>query len=148
MAHQNAMSKPVARFPWRAVMAPDRTTARTAVPNEPPSCWAILVTTLEWAICCLSRPRKATAITGIVTAPRPKPRMTRQSASSHAEVCGPARAKGTVEAATMRKPATATGRAPILSVSRPARPRESKAPTPCGTSMMPAVRGETPRTSW
>jgi len=26
------------------------------VPNEPPSCWAILVTTLEWAICCLSRP--------------------------------------------------------------------------------------------
>ena len=110
MAHQNAMSKPVARFPWCAVTAPERMTARTAVPNEPPTCCTVLVTTLEWAICCLSRPRKATAITGMVTAPRPKPRTTRQSASSHALVCGPARAKGTVAAATMAKPATATGR--------------------------------------
>ena len=44
-------------------------TARTAVPNEPPICWTVLVTALEWAICGLSRPRKATAITGMVTAP-------------------------------------------------------------------------------
>jgi hypothetical protein len=148
VAHQNAMPNPAARSPWRAATAPDKMTARTAVPNEPPICWTVLVTTLEWAICCLSRPRKATAITGMVTAPRPKPRMTSQSASSHAEVYGPARAKGTVEAATMKKPAAAIGRAPILSVSRPARPRESMAPTPCGTSMMPAVSGEAPRTSW
>lgn len=48
----------------------------------------------------------------------------------------------------MRKPATAMGRAPILSVSRPAGPRESTLPTPCGTSMMPAVSAEAPRTSW
>jgi hypothetical protein len=148
VAHQNAMSNPVARSPWRAVMAADKITARTAVPNEPPICWTVLVTTLEWAICCLSRPRKATAITGMVTAPRPKPRTSSHSASSHAEVSGPARAKGTVETATMRNPTTAMGRAPILSVSRPAGPRESTVPTPCGTSMMPAVSGETPRTSW
>lgn len=148
MAHQNAMSKPMARFPWRAVMAPDRTTARTAVPNEPPSCWAILVTTLEWAICSLPRPRNATVITEMVTAPRPRPRSTSHSASSHAFVCGPAKAKGIVAAATMTKPTTATGRAPILSVSRPARPRESSVPTPCGTSMSPAVSAEAPRTSW
>jgi hypothetical protein len=67
------MPNPAARSPWRAATAPDRMTARTAVPNEPPICWTVLVTTLEWAICCLSRPRKATAITGMVTAPRPQP---------------------------------------------------------------------------
>ena len=148
MAHQNATSNAAAALPCRAAMAPVRMTASTAVPNEPPSCCMVRVSTLEWAICCLSRPRKATAITGMVTAPSPKPRMTSQTASSQGLVCGPANANGMVAAATMAKPATAIGRAPILSVSRPARPRESRAPTPCGTSMSPAVSAETPRTSW
>ena len=62
----------------------------------------------------------------MVTAPRPKPRTTRQRASSQSFVCGPAKAKGTVAAATMAKPATATRRAPTVSVSRPARPRDSR----------------------
>src|SRR3984885_9062091 len=148
VAHQNASPNPVTRFPWCAVTALDRITARTAVPNEPPICCAVLVTTLEWAICSLPRPRNATVITEMVTAPRPRPRITSHSASSHAFVCDPAKPKGMVAAATMTKPTTAIGRAPILSVSRPARPRESSVPTPCGTSMSPAVSAEAPRTSW
>ena len=52
VAHQNAMWNEVARLPWCAAMPPERMTARTAVPNEPPICWTVRVTTLEWAICC------------------------------------------------------------------------------------------------
>jgi MFS family permease len=54
--HQNATWNASASVAGCAAMAPSRITARTAVPNEPPICCAVLVSTLECGICCLSRP--------------------------------------------------------------------------------------------
>ena len=42
-------------------------------------CWAVLVSTLAWAISALPSPRYATAMTGIVTVPRPTPRSSSQN---------------------------------------------------------------------
>jgi hypothetical protein len=74
--------------------------------------------------------------------------MTIQAASSHALVCGPARANGTVATATTTKPATAMAREPNRSMLLPATVRDKTLPTPCGTSMTPAASAVVPRTSW
>jgi hypothetical protein len=87
-------------------------------------------------------------MTGIVTAPRPKPRTTSQIASAHSLGCGPASANGMVAPVTTTKPSTAMIRGPTLSSSPPATVRDSTLPTPCGTSRIPAVSAVTPRTSW
>ena len=71
-----------------------------------------------------------------------------QRASSHELVCGPAKAKGTVAAATMRQPARTMRREPNLSMLLPATVRDKTAPMPCGTSVIPAVSAVVPRTSW
>ena len=76
------------------------------------------------------------------------PRTSSQSASSQLSVFGSAKQNGMVAAAMMANPTMATGRPPILSVSRPTRPRMSRAPMPWGMSMMPALSGVAPRASW
>ena len=86
-------------------------------------------------------------MTGIVTAPRPNPRMTIQRASSHSLVCTPAKANGTVAAVATMKPMTTMGRAPYLSMLLPATVRDKMLPMPCGTRMIPAARAVVPRTS-
>ncbi len=87
-------------------------------------------------------------MTGMVTQPRPNPRASIHAASDHSLVCGPARANGTVEAATTANPARAMTREPNRSMLLPATVRDSREPMPCGTSMTPAARAVVPRTSW
>ena len=69
-------------------------------------------------------------------------------ASSHELVCGPAKANGTVEAATMTQPMRTMRREPYLSMLLPATVRDKRVPMPCGTSRIPAVSAVAPRTSW
>ncbi len=146
IAHQNAC--------WNAATgsapaaAPARTTASTAVPNAPPSCCASRVMVLACGISVRSRPTNPTAITGIITAPSPSPRITRTSPIHHAFVDPSAKAKGIVARSTTAKPTIATHRAPMRSVSRPASDRLSREPTPWGMSSSPAPRASVPRSSW
>ena len=88
-------------------------------------------------------------MTGMVTAPRPKPRTTSHSASSHGLVLRAGEGEGDGRGGDDDEAGDGDpSAAPIVSVSRPASGRDSKAPTPCGTSMIPAVSAVAPRTSW
>ncbi len=123
-------------------------TASTAVPNDPPICCAVLVSTLECAIWERSSPTYEAVMTGIVTAPSPMPRISSHRARSQLLLVASTNANGSVAPATMTNPTAAIERDPIRSVSGPAICRLMSVPSPCGTSMSPATSAVTPRTSW
>ncbi len=150
MAHQNAVSNAAATADGVAGSASDawRITARIAVPNAPPICCDSRVMMLACGTSARSRPTKATDITGMVIAPRPTPRTSRTTINHNSLVLDPESAKGTVAKPVITKPTNATHRAPTESVSRPARVRLSRVPTPWGISSRPAANASAPRTPW
>ena len=91
---------------------------------------------------------KAPAVTAMVTATRPAPRMSSDAASSHSLVAVLARAKARVLAAVRARPVRTTGRGPVRSVSWPAMRRGTREPMSWTARSSPAISGLLPWTSW
>ena len=119
------------------------TTARTAVPIEPPMrcrTFSIGVARGTWLV---SSSAYAAAIAGIIVKPSPTPRTTSEHASSAYDVEPVTCVNGSVPTISVSRPATTTGPPPMRSVSRPDQRIATAAPMPCGASSRPAYeRGE------
>ncbi|NYF58987.1 hypothetical protein [Micromonospora purpureochromogenes] len=87
--HQNVEANAAARTTGSRPAAPPPascrwpTTASTAPPNAPPSCWKIRIALVARGIAGAGRPRYGLASTGTMVAPRPTPLTSSAAPSNH-----------------------------------------------------------------